>query len=267
MLKRYKRYSVSWGRWGAGIAVGFVWLGAGSASIPPTLAEGNEEAQPAGAILEFLQSQLDLGTVRVADLKPFRKEIEFINRGDQPLILSHVRGCCGTRITEWPRAPIMPEEQGHIEIQFSLASRPHTVRRTITVTSNATVPSQVHRIVGQIVADEPVAEAPGLGPQLVFNKASLDMGVVAVDNSDSLNLDICFENQGDKPLLITQVRGRGMVIERWPTDPVLPGQSGSIVVQIVPEQEGGAFSRYLFVISNDPVRRHTYRVRGQWAAP
>jgi len=126
----------------------------------------------------------------------------------------------------------------------------------------------VHRIVGQVVMEEPVAEVASLGPKLVFTRDLLDLGVVAREHADALNARICFENQGDQPLILTRVQGTGgSEIKTWPSDPILPGESAAIELRVVPEEEARVFSRNVFILSNDKTRRHTYRVVGQWAVP
>lgn len=233
-----------------------------------------------GPVLEFLDDQLDVGTLPVSSLRPFEEQIKFANRGDQPLILSNVRGCCGTRITQWPQVPIMPGETSHIEVHFRLASRPHAVRRTVTVTSNATNPTQVHRIVGQVVADgvDPVAETQPnparqpavqtLGPKIQFAHSFLDLGAVTASDDQSVPARICFSNQGDAPLQLAHVRaGQGTTITTWPSDPIPPGEYGAIEMEIVSQGESRSFSRNVFILSNDSARRHIYRVVGQWEMP
>lgn len=106
-----------------------------------------------GPILQLSQESLKLGEISVAELETFNEEIEFTNSGDQPLILTQVRGCCGTRIIDWPREPIAPGEKGIIKIQFRLAPRPHAVRRTVTIATNEEGGQRVFRILGEVVEE------------------------------------------------------------------------------------------------------------------
>ena len=122
--------------------------------IPESMAQrtavvSTEEAT--GPELRFSEENLNLGQLAITDLETFSRDIEFKNEGNQPLILSQVRGCCGTRIIEWPREPIAPGEVGVIKIQFRLAPRAHNVRRTVTVLSNDKQGQKVFRILGEVV--------------------------------------------------------------------------------------------------------------------
>ncbi|MFO7873915.1 MAG: DUF1573 domain-containing protein [Bacteroidales bacterium] len=108
-----------------------------------------------GPKLEFEKERHDYGTVYVDSMPETKLDITFTNTGDEPLVLSNVRGCCGTRIREWPKEPIMPDEEGVIKIEFRLAPRPQRISRTITVHyNNEDNPTERYRIVGKVVERE-----------------------------------------------------------------------------------------------------------------
>ena len=111
--------------------------------------------QRKGPMLSFKKDRHDYGTLYADNLPEFTLDIEFVNSGNEPLILSNVRACCGTRVTAWPRQPIMPQETGVVKIVFRLAPRPQRISRSVTVTSNSTDrPVQIFRISGQVVDRE-----------------------------------------------------------------------------------------------------------------
>ncbi len=104
-----------------------------------------------GPQLKWEKDRLDFGTVYLDDLPETKVDIKFSNDGDAPLLLSQVRACCGTRVNNWPREPILPGEEGIIEVEFRLAQRPHRISRTVTVTSNAESATSIFRIIGEAV--------------------------------------------------------------------------------------------------------------------
>lgn len=104
-----------------------------------------------GAVLKFENEIHDLGELYTDQVAQTKLDIKFTNEGDKPLILSNVRGCCGTRIHEWPHEPVLPGEEGTIEIEYRIAPRAQKISRTVTVTSNAQEPTSVFRITGQVV--------------------------------------------------------------------------------------------------------------------
>jgi len=109
--------------------------------------------QQAGPKFEYLLKVIDLGTLYLDELEPAIKvDISYYNAGNEPLVLSNVRGCCGTRITNWTKTPLSPEEKGTISIEFRLRPGPQNISRTITATSNdPDKPTSVIRVVGQVV--------------------------------------------------------------------------------------------------------------------
>ncbi|MBW6480706.1 MAG: DUF1573 domain-containing protein [Bacteroidales bacterium] len=111
-----------------------------------------------GAKLKFEKESEQLGTLVTNELEPMKIKIEFENEGDEPLVLSYVRGCCGTRINDWTKEPIMPGEKGMIEAECRFAPRPQKVSRTVSVMSNDPAGMKVFRILGEVV--DPKAEEP-----------------------------------------------------------------------------------------------------------
>lgn len=112
-----------------------------------------------GPQLKWEKDRHDYGTVYVDDMPETKLAINFSNTGDEPLILSNVRACCGTRVTQWPREPILPGEEGTINIEFRLAPRAQRISRTVTVTyNNEEKPTERYRIVGQVVEREEATE-------------------------------------------------------------------------------------------------------------
>ncbi len=103
-----------------------------------------------GPQLKWEKERYDYGTLYLDDLPETKLDIKFTNEGNEPLILSHVRACCGTRVHSWPRQPILPGEEGTISIEFRLAPRAHRISRTVTATSNADPNTSIFRIVGEV---------------------------------------------------------------------------------------------------------------------
>lgn len=81
----------------------------------------------------------------------------FENTGNEPLVLTNVRAGCGCTVPQWPREPVLPGESAEIKVRYTTLNRPHTINKSIVVTSNSvTKNTVVLRIKGQVVdaADE-----------------------------------------------------------------------------------------------------------------
>ncbi len=107
--------------------------------------------QVAGPKFVYTKDVIDLGTLYADDLDLTKIDIEFSNQGNQPLIVSQVRGCCGTRVTKWTTEPVNPEGKGTISIEFRLAPRAQNISRTLTATSNDPESNKIIRIVGKVL--------------------------------------------------------------------------------------------------------------------
>ena len=94
----------------------------------------NVQAQTTGPAIEFTSQVVDYGEIeRGSDgIRIF----EFVNSGNQPLIISKVYSSCGCTIPKKPEAPIAPGEKGEIQVKYD-TNRVGPIRKTITVNSNA----------------------------------------------------------------------------------------------------------------------------------
>ena len=104
-----------------------------------------------GPRLTFDKDEYDCGTIYFEDIDIKTIEIGFTNTGEAPLVLDNVRSCCGTVVTGWPREPVLPGDNAKIEVRFRVASRPHMIRRAVSVASNDTsAPRQRIHITGRV---------------------------------------------------------------------------------------------------------------------
>ena len=94
----------------------------------------NTQAQTTGPAIKFTSQVVDYGEIeRGSDgIRVF----EFVNSGDQPLVISKVYSSCGCTIPKRPEAPIAPGEKGEIQVKYD-TNRVGPIRKTITVNSNA----------------------------------------------------------------------------------------------------------------------------------
>jgi archaellum component FlaF (FlaF/FlaG flagellin family) len=113
-----------------------------------------EEMKKNGAYLRFEPTEINLGTIasdKVTE-ESGKVEVTIHNDGSQPLLISQVTACCGTRVTEWPRQPLAPGQKATIKASFRMGTHPHRISRTITVISNAANgDSQRVAILGEVV--------------------------------------------------------------------------------------------------------------------
>jgi uncharacterized protein (DUF58 family) len=87
-----------------------------------------------------------------------------------------------------------------------------------------------------------------VGPKIVFTKTVHNYGTLkAGANGKAV---FAFTNTGNAPLLISSVsKSCGCISSDWPSQPILPGQQGEIVLVYDTNREG-AFEKYATVACN-----------------
>ena len=105
-------------------------------------------AQDKIAKIEFESETIDYGTIEKGSdgVRVFK----FKNTGNAPLIVSAVKSSCGCTVPKKPTAPILPGENGEIEVKY-VTKRVNPIRKTITVTSNADTPTVALKIKGTVI--------------------------------------------------------------------------------------------------------------------
>ena len=67
------------------------------------------------------------------------------------------------------------------------------------------------------------------GPQIQFEKESHDYGTI--ENGANGDCVFTFKNTGNAPLILENVKGScSCTVPKWPTEPILPGETGKIEV-------------------------------------
>lgn len=86
-----------------------------------------------GAKIVFDDLTYNFGTISVGDKGEF--ELGFKNEGTEPLVIKNVQGCCGAKILDFTKDPIMPQQSGSLRLQIYTGGA-GMVSKTITVISN-----------------------------------------------------------------------------------------------------------------------------------
>lgn len=105
-----------------------------------------------GAYIAFDREVHEYGEVSAEEVPDGKVSFKIYNQGSQPLVLSNVRACCGTRVSGYTKEPIAPSDSGFVEVQFRIVPQPHRIRRTITIQSNASNrQTSILRVQGEVV--------------------------------------------------------------------------------------------------------------------
>lgn len=103
-----------------------------------------------GAGMAFVTETIDYGTV--AYNSEGRREFVFTNNGNKPLIITNAQGSCGCTVPTYPKEPIAPGAKGVIGVKYDTSRAGQAFTKTITLTTNAVVPSKTLTIKGNVLA-------------------------------------------------------------------------------------------------------------------
>lgn len=99
----------------------------------------------------FESDEIDYGSIQQnADgVRVFK----FKNSGDAPIVISNAKGSCGCTVPTYSKNVIAPGESGEIQVKYD-TKRIGKFTKTVTLTSNASEPSKVLRIKGEVLKPE-----------------------------------------------------------------------------------------------------------------
>lgn len=111
-------------------------------------AQEQTAAKTDGAVFKFDVETLDYGKIEKGS--DGVRVFTFTNVGNEPLIVEKVKGSCGCTVPTKPESPIMPGEQGKIQVKYD-TNRVGGFSKTVTITSNATEPIKRIKIKGIVL--------------------------------------------------------------------------------------------------------------------
>ncbi|MAI22626.1 MAG: hypothetical protein CMD33_08830 [Flavobacteriales bacterium] len=113
-------------------------------------------AAPTGptTTVSFNEYEFDFGTLAQGDAVTHM--FEFINSGDEPLIIDNCKGSCGCTVPKCPKKPIQPGEKSQIEVKFNSKGKKNQQTKKVTINAN-TDPAQTFLTIKAFVEVEPGA--------------------------------------------------------------------------------------------------------------
>jgi len=118
-----------------------------SCSGPGRNNSGNN-SDAAGAVITFAEYEHDFGKVREG--RKVRHTFTFENTGSESLVIQSATTTCGCTVPRYDRKPIAPGKGGKLEVEFDTSGRDGMQVKTVTVSSNATVPVVILKITAEV---------------------------------------------------------------------------------------------------------------------
>jgi len=91
-------------------------------------------AQP---VIQFDKTTIDFGTIKEEGGKVTGR-FEFINTGNEDLLLTGVKPGCGCTAADYTKTPVAPGQKGYIDATYNPYNRPGSFNKNIRVTTNET---------------------------------------------------------------------------------------------------------------------------------
>lgn len=110
-------------------------------------ADGNSNAPLPD--IKFNEETHDFGRITQGEKVAFA--FKFKNTGNASLIISSAHGSCGCTIPDYPKKPILPGEEGVINVVFASEGKSGVVEKSVTVVTNCEPSTKIIYIKANIV--------------------------------------------------------------------------------------------------------------------
>jgi len=105
-------------------------------------------ADTAKAVITFAEYEYDFGKVKEG--RKVRHTFTFENTGSGSLVIQSATTTCGCTVPRYDRKPIASGKGGKLDVEFDTSGRDGMQVKTITVSSNATVPVIILKITADV---------------------------------------------------------------------------------------------------------------------
>ncbi len=124
------------------------------------------------AVISFENIVYDFGKIQEKK-GPVSYDFMFENTGQLPLIINEVKATCGCTSPEWSRQPVIPGQNGKVQVKYDPRNRPGPFSKTVSVISNAK-----NRVTTLTVKGEVIPENRGLEEIYRYNIGDLNLKTI-----------------------------------------------------------------------------------------
>ncbi|MDU0371552.1 DUF1573 domain-containing protein [Hymenobacter endophyticus] len=209
-------------------------------------------AAQAQGVLTFDKELHDFGSVPEGTLATH--EFRFKNTGNQPIIIANVQASCGCTTPDWTKTPVLPGKTGIVKAVYSSAGRPGIFNKTVTVTSNASAPSSVLTIKGNVLNKEQMKSSLtpaqlAQSPRLTLDRTVHNFGKMEAGQAPVARFTV--KNTGKQELVLGALTSQCYCVgyKNVPS-PIKPGQS-TVVELVYSQRKLGDQNEPVVITSND----------------
>ncbi|AEA42958.1 DUF1573 domain-containing protein [Fluviicola taffensis] len=86
-----------------------------------------------GPKISFVKETHDYGEIRFQGNTTYI--FEFVNTGNEPLVITSVKGSCSCTVADWSKEPVAPGGKGFIKVKYD-SNRVGPINKSFTVSTN-----------------------------------------------------------------------------------------------------------------------------------
>lgn len=117
-------------------------------------AEGeNKEGLPD---IKFEEEEHDFGLITQGEKVTYA--FKFKNTGKSNLLIASAAGSCGCTVPEFPKEPILPGQEGKINVIFNSEGKSGIQEKTITIVTNCEPSTRIIKIKTNVIVPETVKD-------------------------------------------------------------------------------------------------------------
>jgi hypothetical protein len=133
----------------------FVFLGL-TAQAQGTLQLGNSQDNPDPTMIEFEQTEYDLGTIKAGEI--VKSTFKFKNIGDADLYIDNVKPSCACTALEFPKTAIKPGATGEIYAEIDTEDKEGDQVKYFSVMYNGNPPVERVKLIFKVLPPEGAVE-------------------------------------------------------------------------------------------------------------
>ena len=181
-------------------------------------------------VLTFEKTDHDFGKINEGDGR-VSVVFNFKNEGMTPLVLSSVKASCGCTTPTWTKEPVEPGQTGSITVTYNPNGRPGKFHKTVTVTSNATVPQQKVYIRGEVLPKEakPANKYTIAVGDLNMKAKTIDLGVIVKGQNKTGELEYANLTKEEHNVELQIKKEDSYVINQVTLPTVQPNETGKFI--------------------------------------
>lgn len=210
--------------------------------------------------IKFNATEHDYGSIK-EDGGVAQTVFEFVNTGNQPLVINNVKATCGCTTPEWTRTPIPPNAKGTITVGYNPQNRPGAFSKNVNVYTNTQPSVTILTIKGKVEPRQKTMEEiypREMGP-LRWKSNYLSLGTV--NNNDQKDGTLDFINNTASPVKAGVYRSPEHISVKFEPEVVAPGKEGKIIIgyNAAKKNAFGYVSDRVYLSLNDE-KQNTYSI-------